>query len=341
MDRVQDWCLQCGAGAPGSLSGSGARWRSTAVILGACAILVGGSAAAAYAALSQKHSNAHPPASPAGAAVAQVPTQTTPGGALTPSTSTTPVTPSAAGVPQTTTPTSSVPSTPGGASTKAGLPSTPAKPPQIPFFTTAPKASGGGTGAPSTSTTKTGSENNSSTTPSTTDAGETGAAGAPGTSKPSPILLDTNAASTYNPYAYPAANFGDPALAIDGEPATAWTAQVDPAVAPRMAEGLTVDLKSAKRLAEMTVRSSTPGMTVEVYGANGSALPASITDPAWTQLSPPRTLKKGVRLKLHASTKAFRFVVLWITKAPAASIGTEQAPGHVRVNELVLYSPAT
>ena len=47
------------------------------------------------------------------------------------------------------------------------------------------------------------------------------------------LLLDTNAASTYNPYAYPASDFGDPSLAIDGDVTTGWTAQVDPAARRR------------------------------------------------------------------------------------------------------------
>src|SRR5204863_1384001 len=50
----------------------------------------------------------------------------------------------------------------------------------------------------------------------------------------SAMLLDTNAASTYNPSSQPAGNFGDPRLAIDGDTSTGWTARVDPASAPNM-----------------------------------------------------------------------------------------------------------
>ena len=57
MAADQDWCLQCGAGAPGSLGTRG--WRSTATILGAVAVLALGAAAAAYAALSKGASKAH------------------------------------------------------------------------------------------------------------------------------------------------------------------------------------------------------------------------------------------------------------------------------------------
>ncbi|MFZ2050720.1 MAG: hypothetical protein WAU69_07295, partial [Solirubrobacteraceae bacterium] len=47
MQDGQDWCLQCGAGAPGS-SRTGPGWRSAAAVLGATGVLVLGAAAAAY-----------------------------------------------------------------------------------------------------------------------------------------------------------------------------------------------------------------------------------------------------------------------------------------------------
>jgi hypothetical protein len=153
------------------------------------------------------------------------------------------------------------------------------------------------------------------------------------------MLLDTNAASTYNPYAYPAGDFGDPSLTIDGDTSTAWTAQVDPAVAPKMAEGVLIDLKTARKLSALGLTTSSPGMMIQVYGANGATPPTSITAPAWVKLSPNVVEKsKHVRLKLHAPNKAFRFVTLWISRAPAASVGTPQAPGHVSVNELELFA---
>jgi hypothetical protein len=43
-----------------------------------------------------------------------------------------------------------------------------------------------------------------------------------------------------------------------------------------------------------------------------------------------------MRIKLK-SAKAVRFVALWISKAPAVSVGTPQAPGRVSVNELELF----
>ena len=53
-----------------------------------------------------------------------------------------------------------------------------------------------------------------------------------------------------------------------------------------MAEGLVIDLKTARRLSAVELITSSPGMSVQIYGANGHTLPTSITDPAWVQLSP-------------------------------------------------------
>jgi hypothetical protein len=153
-----------------------------------------------------------------------------------------------------------------------------------------------------------------------------------------PLVLDTNAASTYDPSAYPASNFGDPRLAIDGEKSTAWTALVDPAAAPKMAEGLLLDLKSAQKVSALQLTSSTPGLTVQVYAAATSAPPASITDSAWVPLSRTLTASKSTeRIALGHAKQPFRFVLLWISQAPASAVGTPTAPGHISVNELELF----
>ncbi len=330
MAEEQEWCLQCGAGAPGTLA-SERDWRPLVLIAAVGAILLAGAGTAAYAALNQT-----PVKPPPHVLIAQVvPPATTP-----PSTLSTP----------TTTPTPT-PTTPSGTSgSTLGLPpSTPSgaqaiKPPKLPA--TVPTPSTGvlspthrTTPLPLPSPTHTTTPSTpTSTTPANTTTGSTTT---PAASTPNPILLDTDAASTYNPSGYPASFFGDPSLAIDGEPSTSWTAQVEPKVAPRMAAGLALDFKTPTQLGSLEVITSTPGMTVEVFGANGSALPATITDSAWTRLSPPHLVKKkdGI-VKLHAVGKGFRFLVLWLTKAPAASVGTPEAPGHVSIGELVPYPPA-
>jgi hypothetical protein len=313
LGENQDWCLQCGAGAPGSLTPSGPGWRSAATILAAAAALAIGAAAAAYAALSE---GGPPKPRPVTATVAQ----TTP--PVTPPT-TTPTTPGALTPPPTT------PKLPGVTTPKSLLPKTTAKPPKIPLATPTPKATPPAiTPAPAPNPTTTPKASKPSANSTTTEE-----------EQPQALTLDTNAAATYNPYNYPASDFGDPSLAIDGEPATGWTAQVEPSVAPKMAVGLVIDLKSSRRLSALTLITSTPGMTVQVYGAaGGTAPPTSITDPAWTRLSPALLAKKReTKLKLKDRAKAFRFVTLWISKAPASAVGTPQEPGHVSVNEIELF----
>ena len=320
MDSAQDWCLHCGAGAPGSLSTGGPSWRSAATILLATAVLVLGAAAAAYAALTK--GGAHK-ARPATVTVAQTP--------VTPS-ATTPVTPTPT-TPGAVTPTPKALETP--TTTNPLLSTGSSKPPKIPLTAPTPKSSGTAT-TPSSST-----KGSSGTTTSPSTSNKSSGGGSSTEQLPAAILLDTDAAATYNPYNYPAAEFGDPSLAIDGDASTAWTAQVNPAVAPKMAEGLVIDLKTAQRLSAVGLITSTPGMSVQVYGSGAQTLPASITDPAWVELSPYRVVHKhNVHIKLRDSAKAFRFVTLWISKAPASSVGTAQAPGHVAVNELELF-PAT
>jgi hypothetical protein len=307
LDGGQDWCLQCGAAIPGSLEGGGPGWRSATTVLAVTTVLVLGAAAAAYAALTQPTPRKLPPKV---VTVAQAP-PTTP--ATTP---TTPPTPGALGTPTTIKP----------------FPNT-STAPKIPFTASTPKSSestGAGAGTTNSGTGESGTGTTKSSTKSS---------GGTTTEQPSPILLDTNAASTYNPYGYPTSWFGDPSLAIDGETSTAWTAQVNPAVAPKMAEGLAIDLKTAQKVGSVKLITSTPGMTVQMYGANGTTLPASITDPAWVALSPSLDAKKRTtKIKLRDASKAFRFVTLWISQAPQSAVGTPTAPGHVSVNELELFA---
>lgn len=302
----QDWCLQCGAGAPGSLGTPS--WRSAAAILGVTVLLVLLAAAAAIAALSK--SDGKSPASSTTVARVTPPAATAP---VTPGTTTTTPPPGTLGT--TPTPTASIP---------------PVKTPKIPLTAVVPKTT------PTTST-PSGTGTSTATTPATPATG--GAESEEST--PTAILLDTDAASTYNPYSYPASGFGDPSLAIDGDSTTAWTAKLDPATAPKMAQGLLINLKTTKRLAAVGLITSTPGMTVQVYGAKSATAPPSITDPAWVALSRSLTVKKKhTRIKLRDSKKTFTFVTLWISRAPAASIGTPEAPGHVDVNEFELFPAA-
>ena len=316
----QDWCLQCGTGAPDSLRSHAPSWRSAAVVLTTLAILIAGAAGAAYAALS-KGGNA--PAVPT--TVAQVPAAAATTPAQPPAAATSPTATAKIG-----TPTTIKPATPLGAS----------KPPKIPLSAPTPRTPAVTPASPTAQ----------ANTPAVKTKAPKAAKQAPvpaGEVNPEALLLDTNAASTYNPYNYPASNFGDPSLTIDGDASTGWTALVEPTVAPKLAEGVVIDLNTPRKLAALALTTTTPGMTVQVYGANGATLPPSITDSAWVPLSPSLTEgKRHARIKFSGATaaarqaakKPYRFIVLWISQAPATAIGTPQAPGHVSVNELELFA---
>jgi hypothetical protein len=320
MQEGQDWCLQCGTGRPRSLA-AGPGWRTGVAILAATVLLVCGASVAAYAALNKAKPK------PKAAVLALKGSTTVPPTA-------TPTTPGAGS--GTTTPVPGTPTTVKGA------------PPKIPLQTPTPPSSGPNTEAnnalfpPETKTTKTSSTTKTTTGPTKTESEGSGSEGGSetktgsGAEAPSPILLDTNAASTYNPYNYPASLFGDPSLAIDGEVNTGWTAQVQAAVAPKMAEGLLLDLKSPQKLGSVGVKTTTTGITVEVYGANGSTPPASISDPGWKRIVGLKVLKKkSTILALKANAKSYRFVVLWLAKGPATS--TPASPGAVSINEFELF----
>lgn len=321
----QDWCLQCGTGAPGSLGG-GPGWRTGIAILAATGLLVIGASVAAYAALNKTT----PKPKVAVAVVKGLGSSTAP--------ATTPTTPGA--TPPTSTP---IPGTP--TTVKS------ATPPKIPLQTPTPKPSSGADSEannalfpPETKTTKTTTTPTKTTSESTSKEGsgtenaESKPESESGAEAPSPILLDTDAASVYNPYAYPASLFGDPSLAIDGEKKTAWTVQVQAAVAPKMAEGLLLDLKSPEKLGSAAVTTTTIGATVEVYGAVGKTPPSSISDPAWKRLVGLKVLKKKTTaLKLKTAGKGYRYIVLWLAKAPASSTATN--PGAVSINEFELFPP--
>ncbi len=327
MQPLQDWCLNCGAGQPGSLSRAQG-WRAGAVALALAALLVVGASVAAYAALTKPQAK-HPKT------LAQRP--------LVPGTTT----PAVPGTTPTPTPTSP------GATPVPGTPGTPttikATPPKIPLQTPTPKSSEPPESAlfpPATKTGKgssgstgsSGSSNKSPGSSSSKGASQSGSEAGQGNGETGeaegvePILLDTNAASVYNPYNYSATMFGDPSQAIDGEASTAWTAAVDPAKAPNMADGLVLDLRTSQKLSSAKLDTTTKGLVVEIYGANGSALPTSITDPAWKRLSGAKTLKKkDTTLKLKTAGKSYRYVVLWLVKAPVGA-------SSVAIHELELFS---
>ncbi|MEA2373358.1 MAG: hypothetical protein QOH12_3752, partial [Solirubrobacteraceae bacterium] len=201
--------------------------------------------------------------------------------------------------------------------------------PKLPAATPTPTATAPVTVAPATGTPKT-------TTPTTTVKPKTTTT-TPTTGVPSAtsakILLDTDAATTYNPYSLPPGGFGDPAKAIDGDGQTTWTYQLDSSTSGKTLVGLAINLKSKQTVRSITIATPSPGMTVEFYGATGSELPVSITDPGWAHLATRTAITGQTTVKLRSAAKGLHYLLVWITHAPSGV-----TTGTLGVSELSVSS---
>jgi hypothetical protein len=129
------------------------------------------------------------------------------------------------------------------------------------------------------------------------------------------LTIGKDDVSTYNSAGLAAASFNSPADAVDGDPSTSWSYQLDPRTAGATNVGLAVKIKPARRLSSITLATATPGMTVELYGATG-ALPATITDPLWVHIATRGHLAASMTVPLDSQPEAFDYLLIWITHAP-------------------------
>jgi predicted nucleic acid-binding Zn ribbon protein len=353
LSDQQEWCLECGARI--SLH------RHRVGGFGAANVLVGLAAALAIAAVvlaydaankstrtttTQLVAASHPLTTPATTA----PTTTTIISTSAPTTTvpapvvTTPI----VSTPTATTPTSS--STAITPSVTSSDTSTSTSTPTTTTTTSAGSTTSASTTGTGTTTLATGTGTGSTTTGTgTTGTGTTGSTGTTGTGttttgiapalSPGQIAIPPTAISIYNPYSYPAADFGDPTLAVDGSRATVWTAATSATHYPNMVVGLLVDLGTAQSTKYATLATSTPGMTVELYGANG-AVPPSISS-GWTPMGKVKKAKpiSVIYIAKAEKAKTFRYILFWIPRAPAVAPGTPPPP-DVTVQELQLHGPS-
>ncbi|HEX7300728.1 MAG TPA: hypothetical protein VF257_17140 [Solirubrobacteraceae bacterium] len=291
MQDGQDWCLTCGAAAPGSL-GQRPGWRAASTVIALTVVLVLGAIGASYAALT---GNDKQPSTPAPApAQAQVtpppttpPTPTPP--AATQTTPTTPTTPSQPSTPTTKLPKVTTPKTPAAGGSPI-IPSTPK--------TTTPK-----TTTPSTPATPTGTP--TTTSPQPTDTG------------PQPIELAGDAGTTYDPYGRAKAS-GETERAIDGDKATSWFVEAkDP---QQVGVGYAVNLGKLQGIREIELETSTPGFRIEVYATDETELPPDILDTRWSHITNVSDVGKKdagkQKIVLGAGTTKYRNLLLWFTKPP-------------------------
>ncbi len=308
MAPDQDWCLTCGAAAPGRL-GARPGWRTVNSVAALTLVLITGAVAASYAALSGDASTKAgqtPPASvaPVPGAVAQVPDAPVP---ATPPVATPP------------------PAAPTVKPPKTSVTPAPARP-VVPTPTPAPVSpvtpSAGKTDTP-TGKGETTTDERPTPTPAVTL---------------TKLELGADAMSVYDP-AKRATRSGDPADAYDGDKTTAWSVTTPDDEFP-MQVGLLVDLESPKTVRQLNLGITTPGGRVEVYGATGSALPPDILDTRWEQVAARSKLDQSdtagnqrgdnaEKISLRQGGAKFRYVLLWFTNRPTVS-------STVRVSELDL-----
>jgi hypothetical protein len=285
MESDQDWCLNCGAAASGSL-GQRPGWRAASTVIGLTLVLVLGAIAASYAAITGDDGKKPAPAAPAAAAAQQQ--------AATPPAAT----PPAASTPTTSTPTQSTPTTP------SKLPKV--KTPKSNTTGVAPITPT--TSAPTTSTPAPTNTNTTTTPSTTTDQQPAG---------PQPIQLAGDAGKAYDPYGKSKAS-GEAERAIDDDPATSWYVDLkDPA---QLGLGYAIDLGKLQGIREIQLETPTPGFRIEVYATDETDLPPDILDTRWshiTNVSNVGTKDSGKQtIVLGAGTTKYRNLLLWFTKPP-------------------------
>jgi hypothetical protein len=287
MEPDQDWCLNCGTAASGSL-GERPGWRAASTVIALTLALVLGAIAASYAAITSDDGKKPAAPAPAAAAVAQQAPATPPA-----------TTPPAASTPTTSTPTQSTPTTPS----------------KLPKVQT-PKSTGTGavpitptTPTPTTST-PTPTNTNTTTSPSTTTT-------QPEPTGPQPIQLAGDAGKAYDPYGKSKAS-GEAERAIDDDPATSWYVDLkDPA---QLGLGYAIDLGKLQGIREIDLETPTPGFRIEVYATDETELPPDILDTRWshiTNVSDVGTKDDGKqKIVLGAGTTKYRNLLLWFTEPP-------------------------
>lgn len=290
MEADQDWCLNCGTAAAGSL-GERPGWRAASTVIALALLLVLGAVGASYAALTGDAQKTAPPA----AAAPQTQAQVTPPPATTPPAATT-TPPAATTAPATTPKTLPKVKTP----TTGAAQGSPVTPTPTPTPTTS---------TPSTSTpSPTATGTTTPTTGTTTTPADTG---------PKPIEVNGDAGTIYDPYGRVTAS-GETTRALDGDTTTSW--YVDPKDPQEVAVGYAVDLGKLQGIREIELQTPTAGFRVEVYATDETKLPPDILDTRWSHIKDVSNVGAKddgkQRIVLGAGTTKYRNVLLWFTQPP-------------------------
>jgi len=127
-------------------------------------------------------------------------------------------------------------------------------------------------------------------------------------------------------------NPADAALAIDGNPATAWPTDTysDPAPFPgfKNGVGLLLQLPKPTTLASVSLDLNSTGTSVQLRAAQSST-PASLEDT--TELTSPQTMKTGANTITVSDATPTQYVLVWIT-----TLGTVDGKSEAAISDLTL-----
>jgi serine/threonine-protein kinase len=147
-----------------------------------------------------------------------------------------------------------------------------------------------------------------------------------------PISLGQDRALAYDPFGDRTEHSSTTGAVLDRDPATSWETEIyltgdlgKPGV------GIAIDAKPSVAARRLALRTSPPGWTGVVYAAaSGAAPPATLTDPAWTQVATIPATAASTTVTLDTGGTRQRWYLIWITALPA---GQDQ----VSISEIYLY----
>ena len=142
-----------------------------------------------------------------------------------------------------------------------------------------------------------------------------------GEAAPTPTVRPVVAASDYDPLGNGSENADRAALAVDGDPATAWPTQTyfDPLELQKAGVGLLLDLGSPTPVGAVDLTLLGQSSDVEVRLAPEDATDAPASPEGFVQLG--RTEQAGAGLTVSGDPRTTRFVLLWFTRLPQVDDG--------------------
>jgi hypothetical protein len=132
------------------------------------------------------------------------------------------------------------------------------------------------------------------------------------------VSLSQDAATDFDPLGDDEEHADEKSFLVDGDRNTTWSTEsyTGSVLSDKEGVGIYVDAGTDDgggiRARRLTVRSTTPGFSAEVYAANGG--PPDALD-GWTRLSSGKVFDKRTGVPLEGD-REFRYYLLWITGLP-------------------------